>query len=92
MTLGMERLNAAAGMSIMYSSIIWTEMEGVVLFHEIPNAWAVAGTVIVLCSTLYSSLKQAMVCGAPALAPLPSQLLQDGLAMQEIPGAGQLQV
>ena len=88
---GMERLKAAAGMSIMYSSIIWTEIEGIVLFHEIPNAWAIAGIVIVVCSTLYTSLKQAMVHGAPVLAPPSSQLLQAELPTQGIPGAGSLQ-
>lgn len=60
MTLSLERLKAAAGMSITYSAIIWSELAGILLFNEIPNAWAIVGTIIVLSSTLYSSLKQAM--------------------------------
>ena len=31
-----------------YSGIIWTELIGVSLFNEIPNAWAVAGTVVLV--------------------------------------------
>ena len=78
--MGLERLQAAAAMSIMYSGIIWSELAGICLFNEIPNAWAIAGTVIVLCSTLYSSLKQAVATSAHARTPPASPLLPSRLA------------
>eukprot|EP00892_Ulva_mutabilis_P007720 jgi/Ulvmu1/531/UM001_0539.1 len=58
LTLSLERVKAAAGMNISYSAIIWSELAGICLFNEIPNAWAIVGTVAVLCSTVASGLVQ----------------------------------
>lgn len=59
MTLGLERVGVALGASMSYSAIIWSELIGIFIFSEIPNAWAVVGTVMVLYSTVHSGIVQA---------------------------------
>lgn len=53
MTIGLEKADAAAAMSMSYSSIVWAELAGVLVFHEFPNAWSLAGIVVIIGGTLY---------------------------------------
>lgn len=66
-TLGLERVEAAVGVSMSYSAIIWSELIGVIIFQEIPNAWAVVGSGVVLYSTVHSGFARAV--SRKALAP-----------------------
>lgn len=60
MTMSLERVGAAKGMAMTYSAIIWSELIGIIIFHDVPNAFAVVGTLIVLYSTIHSSFVQAL--------------------------------
>lgn len=53
MTIGLEKADAAAAMSMSYSSIVWAELAGVLAFHEYPNAWSLLGIVIIIGGTVY---------------------------------------
>ena len=65
MTMSLECVEASLGMGMTYTAIIWSELVGIFLFREIPNAWAVVGTVVVLYSTVHSGFVQVMTSNAP---------------------------
>lgn len=65
LTMSLERVEAAVGMGMTYTAIIWSELFGIFIFDEIPNTWAVVGTVVVLYSSVHSGFVQARSRKAP---------------------------
>lgn len=63
MTLGLERARAAKALTMVYTSIVWTEIAGIFVFKEVPNVWAVLGVAVIIAATCYSS--QAGIKKAP---------------------------
>jgi hypothetical protein len=66
MTLGLERARAAKAMTMTYTSIVWSELAGVFVFNETPNAWAVLGVVVIIGSTFYNSMQNLKGPGSDA--------------------------
>jgi EamA-like transporter family len=61
LTKGLELADAAKAMTMAYSSIVWAELAGALLFREYPNVWSLLGIAIIIGGTLY--------CGTESQAP-----------------------
>lgn len=66
MTVGLERARAAKAMTMAYSSIVWSELAGVYLFAEVPNAWAVVGVFVIVGATFYNGSQARATQSAPS--------------------------
>lgn len=61
---GMAIGDAAAMAPIDYTRLVFTVIVGLTLFHEIPNAWTVAGAGVVVGSTLFITWREAQLAKA----------------------------
>jgi drug/metabolite transporter (DMT)-like permease len=61
LTIGLEKTAAAQAMTMSYTSIVWAELAGVIIFKEYPVMLPLLGIVLVIAGTLY--------CGAVARPP-----------------------
>ena len=55
---GMQIGDAAAMAPIDYTRLVFTVVAGLVLFHEVPTAWTLAGAGIVVASTLFITWRE----------------------------------
>jgi drug/metabolite transporter (DMT)-like permease len=58
LTIGLEKAAAAQAMTMSYTSIVWAELAGVIIFKEYPAILPLLGIALVIAGTLY--------CGAAA--------------------------
>jgi len=61
---GMAIGDAAAMAPIDYTRLVFTVIVGMTLFHEIPNAWTVAGAGVVVGATLFITWREAQLAKA----------------------------
>jgi drug/metabolite transporter (DMT)-like permease len=65
---GMQIGDAAAMAPIDYSRLVFTVIAGLVLFHEVPSPWTLAGAGIVVASTLFITWREQQVARRGAAA------------------------
>lgn len=67
---GMQRGDAAAMAPIDYTRLVFATAAGILLFHEVPSVWTLAGAGIVVASTLLITIREQQLARSAKLSAM----------------------